>query len=143
MPLVIKKPPQTEEETAKRSKRDLLLDGTYLAHISAAWNTEAKKTGRPLIAATVLVRPAENDEREITLYLNTSDAGLLLLRHTCLAVNALAAFEAGEIEASLFPGHDLRVVIGTEKKGKWPARNVILDVLPASSAGVVPLRAAE
>ena len=80
--------------------------------------------------------------REFSVYLHTASAALLLLRHTCVAVGAEAEFSEGRITAELFPGHDVRVVIGTERKRGWQPRNVILDVLPAEASSVVPLRAA-
>jgi hypothetical protein len=142
MPLTLKKS-FTEADVAKLAKLVLLPDGPRPARITEAWDAEAKKSGRPMIVAKALVLDEEANEREILIYLNTSNAGLLLLRHMCLACDAIEAFDAGEIKASLFPGHDVLVLIGTEKKGRWPARNVITDVLPPASAGVVtPLRVA-
>jgi hypothetical protein len=141
MPLNIPKPP-TEEEAAKLAKPVQLPDGVYPARITEAWDQDAKKSGRPMIVVRVRVLDAEGNEREILVYLNASNAGLLLLRHACVACNAELKFNAGVVSAEDFPGHDVMVVIGTERKGKWPARNVILDMLPAEAAGVVPLRAA-
>ena len=142
MPLNIPKPP-TEAEAAKLAEKPAPMpDGVYPAHITRAHEDRAKKSGRDMIVATFVVLDAEGNEREIPVYLNTSNAGLLLLRHACIAVGAEAKFNAGTISAEDFPGHDVRVVIGTERKRGWAARNVILDVMPAESAGVVSLRAA-
>lgn len=143
LPLTLNKPP-TEAEAAKLAEKPKLMpDGVVPARISRAREDQAKKSGRDVIVATFVVRDADGNEREIPVYLNTSNAGLLLLRHTCIAVGAEAKFNAGSISAEDFPGHDVRVVIGTERKRPWPARNVILDVMPAESAGVVtPLRQA-
>jgi hypothetical protein len=133
MPLTLKKP-FTEADVAKLAKPVLLPDGPRPARITEAWDAEAKKSGRAMIVAKTLVLDDEGNEREILIYLNTSNAGLLLLRHMCLACDAIEAFDAGEIKASLFPGRDVVVLIGTQKQGKWPARNVILDVLRPASA---------
>jgi hypothetical protein len=142
MALTLKKPPASDEEAAKRSKPPLLPDGVYLAFILAALDALSKKN-RAMIVLTILVRDEAGNEREIPIYLTTADAGLTMLRHCCIAVGALDAFNQGAIESSLFPGHDVRVLIGTEKKAKWPARNVVLDVLPPETTSVVPLHAAE
>jgi hypothetical protein len=142
MPLTLNKPPSEAEAAKLAAKPALMPDGVCPAHIRDARDDQAKKSGRDMIVATFVVLDAEGIEREIPVYLNTSNAGILLLRHTCIAVGAEAKFNAGSISAEDFPGHDVRVRIGTERKRGWPARNVILDVMPAESAGVVPLRQA-
>src|SRR5689334_17834699 len=97
MPLTLRRPPSTEEEAAQRAKPVLLPDGTYPAHIRDARDAVSKKN-RPMIVPTFVVTDEAGNERELPLYLNTSDAGLLVLRHTCSAVGAIEAFEAGEID---------------------------------------------
>jgi hypothetical protein len=140
MALTLKKS-LTADDVAKLAKPVRLKDGVYPARISEAWDQEAKKSKRPMIVVKFIVLDVEGNEREILLYLNTSDAGLQILRQTCIACDALDAFDSLEIEAALFPGHDVRVQICTEKNGKWPARSVIRDVLPAEESAVVRLRA--
>jgi hypothetical protein len=136
MPLNIPKPP-TEAEAAKlAAKPSLMADGVYPAHIARAYEDKSKKQ-RDMIVATFVVLDAEGNEREILVYLNTSNAGILLLRHAAVSIGAEARFNAGSISAEDFPGHDVRVQIGTERKRGWPARNVILDVMPVEAAGVV------
>jgi hypothetical protein len=117
-------------------------DGVRTGHIAEATDTRTKK-GKPMTVLTVIVCDDAGNERQIPIYLTESDAGLTMLRHCCISVGALDAFSQGAIESSLFPGHDVRVLIGTEKKGKWPARNVVLDVLPPETTSVVALHAAE
>ncbi|HSZ12364.1 MAG TPA: hypothetical protein VK759_09315 [Rhizomicrobium sp.] len=129
----------TEETATNLANPVVVPDGEYPAELRGARIAEAKKSGREYIAAMAALVDAKGNEREIPLFLNTSNAGLLLLMHTARAVGAEAKFTAGSIGPEDIKG-PVRVVVGTEKKGKWPARNVILDVLPASSAGVVPLR---
>jgi hypothetical protein len=136
VPLTINKPPQTEAETAKLAKSPLLPDGTYAAHIREARDDKSKRSGRDMIVLTIVVLDAEGNERILLVYLHTASAALLLLRHACISVGAEAEFSAGRITPELFPGHDVRVIIGTEKKGKWPARNVVLDMLPADGSAV-------
>jgi hypothetical protein len=133
----------TEEDVAKLAKPVLLADGTYAGQVRGARETKAQKSGRDMIVITIIVVDSDGNERELPVYLHTGNAGLQLLRHACVACNAELKFNAGLISAEDFPGHDVRVVVGTEKKGKWPARNVVLDILPADTADVVPIRAAE
>jgi hypothetical protein len=135
--------PLSRKEAEEASKLTLMADGFYLARILDALE-RLSKNNRPMIVLRTGVVDATGNERELPIYLNDSRMGSLLLRSTCEAIpGGLAAYEAGEIDASLFPGHQIRVQIGTERKRGWPARNVILAVMPAEAAGVVtPFRVA-
>jgi hypothetical protein len=135
--LKIKNPLSSRREAEEASKPSLITDGIYDAVIGDAVEGTSQKN-RPQIILTCIVTHANSRDRELPIYLNDSRMGALMLRSTCEAVGALAAYEAGEIDASLFPGRQVRVQIGTERKRGWPARNVILAVMPAEeSAGVV------
>jgi hypothetical protein len=136
MPLNIPKPPTEAEAARLAAKPKPMPDGVVPARIERAHEDKSKKQ-RDMIVATFVVLDAEGNEREITVYLNTSNAGILLLRHACTAIGAEEKFNAGSISAEDFPGHDVLVRIGTERKKGWQPRNVILDVMPAESAGVV------
>jgi hypothetical protein len=141
MPLTLKKP-FTDEEIEKLANPVVLKDGTYSGEFRDAHETEGKKSGRLMIRATAAVFDDEGNEHEIPIYLHTANAALRLLLHTVRAVGAEAKFKAqSSISAEDIKG-PARFVVGTEKKGRWPARSVILDVLPVDSADVVPLRAA-
>jgi hypothetical protein len=134
--------PLSRKEAEEASKPMLLPDGYYLARILDALE-RLSKNNRPMIVLRTGVSDAAGNERELPVYLNDSRMGSLLLRGACEAIpGGLAAYEAGAIEAGLFFGHQVRVQIGTERKRGWPARNVILAVMPAEeSAGIVtPLR---
>jgi hypothetical protein len=74
-------------------------------------------------------------------WLTASDRGAQKARNCCLAVGALHAYEAGEISAELFPGHEVRVKIGARKQRGWPDQNIIEDYA-ATDASVVRLRSA-
>jgi hypothetical protein len=122
----------------KLANSDLLTDGVYSARIQEAYEATAR-SGRPMIVAKLAVRDADgNVARKISLYLDTSSDGLIL-RHTAVACHAESKFNAGSVSAEDLVGHDVLARIGTAKKGKWPARNVILDVLPAEDPAAVPL----
>jgi hypothetical protein len=141
--LTIKKP-LSRSEAEEAAKPTLMDDGIYPAEFREA-TERLSKTNRPMIVLTAVVLDATRQERELPIYLNDSRMGSLLLRTACEAVpGGLAAYEAGTIEASLFAGHHGRVQIGTERKRGWPARNVILAVMPAeeSSGVVTPFRVA-
>jgi hypothetical protein len=89
----------------------------------------------------VIVRDSDGNEFEFRDWLTGHDRGSEKLRNCVLAVSTKEAYEAAEISAYLFPGHDVRVKIGVEKKHGWPDRAVIEDYAAAvPSAGVVHLR---
>ena len=72
-------------------------------------------------------------------YLTNTPLGALRLRHACEAVGTLDRYNAGEISASDFVGHTVRVKIGVEKKRGYAPRNIIEDYA-VSEARVVSLR---
>jgi hypothetical protein len=131
--------PKSESEVQRLSRRSLLPPGVVPARIVEAVEKESKAR-RDMIELAVVVTDAAGDERTLRDWLTNSALGAAKLRHACEAVGALAKYESGEIGQADFPGHDVRVKIGVEKKRGYEPRNVIEDYEPADS-GVVNLRA--
>jgi hypothetical protein len=117
---------RSEDEAKRASSRNLLKPGMHDARITEAVEKESK-AGNDMIVLTVVVRDAAGDERTLTDWLTDSSLGALKLRHAAEACGALDRYSAGEINQSDFPGHDVRVKIGVEKKRGFEPRNVILD----------------
>jgi hypothetical protein len=91
-----------------------------------------------MIRATAAVIDAEGHEHEIPIFLHTANAGLRLLFNTARACGAEAKLRAQSISADDIKG-PVRFQVGTEKARKgFPARNVILDVMPLEEAAGVP-----
>ena len=86
-----------------------------------------------------LVLPMHGGERIYKDHLTNTPRGALRLRSACEAVGALDRYNAGEISASDFVGHTVRIKIGVEKKRGYAPRNIIEDYA-ASEARVVSLR---
>lgn len=141
MPLNVAKFP-TDEELEKLATQGPTKDGTYSGVIRGSHETESKRSGRLMIRSTAAFLDDEGNEREIAFYLHTANAALKLLLHTARACGVEAKLKAGSISAEDIQG-PARFVVGTEpKRGRFAARNVILDVLPPETTSVV-LRAAE
>lgn len=123
-------------------KRSLLRSGWYGALVQdAAEGVSAR--GNDMIVATVIVANASGDERTIKDYLTSAASFAVKLRNACAAVGALDKYAAGEISASDFPGHAVRVRVGIEKKRGYPDRNIIEDYAAADEPNrVVTLRGA-
>ena len=64
----------------------------------------------------------------------------LKLRHAAEAVGALAKYDAGEIGAADFPGHDVQVKLTVQKRRGYPDANAVEDYAPAEAGRVVNLR---
>lgn len=133
--------PRSETEAQKVSKRTLLKPGWHPARITEAIE-KVSKAGNDTIELSVAVTHGETDERTFRDWLTDSPLGAAKLRHCCASVGALEKFEAGEISQDDFPGHDVEVKLGIEKKRGFPDRNVIQDYRAASASSVVPLRSA-
>ena len=65
---------------------------------------------------TVVVTDDDDNDRELPVYLHTGNAGILLLRHACVACAAELKFNAGLVSADDFAGHDVVVKSGIEKR---------------------------
>jgi hypothetical protein len=95
--------------------------------------------GNNMLDLTIAVPDGKGSERLFKDYLTNAPFGALRLRHACEAVGALDRYQSGEISASDFPGHNVRIKIGIERKRGYAPRNVIEDYA-ASEARVVNLR---
>ena len=94
--------------------------------------------GNEMIEVGIAV-PARGGERLFKDYLTNTPLGALRLRNACEAVGALDRYNSGQISASDFVGHTVRVKIGVEKKRGYAPRNIIEDYA-VSEARVVSLR---
>jgi hypothetical protein len=129
---------RSEAEAAKASSRKLLKAGMHDGRITEAIE-KPSKAGNDMIELVVVVPDADGNERTLRDWLTDSTLGALKLRHAAEAVGALARYDAGEIDQSDFPGHDVRVKIGIEKRRGYPDTNRIEDYAPAAAARVVNL----
>jgi hypothetical protein len=132
--------PRTEDEAKRASSRTLFKPGWRLARINEG-GERPDRFGNDMIELLVSVPDGQGGERLIKDWLFSTDRGAAKLRHCCEAVGALDAYERGEISQEDFPGHDVEVKLGIEKKRGFPDRNIIEDYRPAASA-VVQLRPA-
>ena len=132
----------SEAEAVRASRRTLLKPGMYDARFVEAEERQAAKSGKDMIAPVLAVLDADGQERRLHDYFTDSAACAARFRHAASAVGALERFEVGEIDASDFIGHAVRVKVGIEKKRGYPDRNVIEDYAPSAASGVVQLRSA-
>jgi hypothetical protein len=137
------KPPVVSESEAQKASRRLRVwkSGWYDGRIDDA-REMLSKAGNDCFELSVIVRDAAGAERTLRDWPNATSFGLLKLKHAIEAVGASGKYSAGEeISQDDFPGHDVQVKIGIEKKRGFPDRNVIEDYRAASSS-VVALRSA-
>jgi hypothetical protein len=132
--------PKSEAEAREAARHVLLRADWYDARIADAAEKQSK-AGNDVIELGVAVSAPDGSERTFRDWLTANERGAQKARNCCLAVGALRAYEAGEISADLFPGQNLRVKIGVEKRRGWPDRNVIEDYA-AADASIVRLRSA-
>jgi hypothetical protein len=128
------------DEEAKQAAT-LLEEGWHPARITEALEklTQNKK---PMIALSVLVSGRLGHTRTLPDWIMANDRGAAKLRSCCAAVNALDAYDAGEISQDLFPGHDVEVKIIVEKGRKpFPDQNRIEEYRPVAASPVVSFRA--
>jgi len=130
----------TETEAVEASRRTLLAPGwTDGAVIREAEERTSARSGNEMIELAVAVPDGRGGERVLKDYLTSTSLGERRLRRASEAVLALDRYSAGEISASDFPGHTVRVKIGVEKKRGYAPRNIIEDYA-VSEASVVSLR---
>lgn len=135
------KPPVVSEGEAQKAARRMRTwkAGLYDARIEDA-REMLSKAGNDCFELTVIVRGAAGEERTLRDWLSATPFGLLKLKHAIEAVGASAKYQAGEeISQEDFPGHDVQVKLGVEKKRGFPDRNIIEDYRASS---VVQLRSA-
>ena len=135
----MKTPAHSEAAAVEASRRTLLpLGWIDDAMIPAALERPSAR-GNDTIELDIAVPDGRGGNRPFKDWLTNTPLGALRLRHACDAVGALDRYNAGEISASDFVGHTVRVKIGIEKKRGYAPRNIIEDYA-ASEARVVSLR---
>jgi hypothetical protein len=132
--------PKSETEARKASRHALVPAGWHNACITEA-SDYVSKAGNDVIQLVAVVTAPHGSERTFRDWLTASDRGAQKTRNCCFAAGALHAYEAGEVSADLFPGHEVRVKIGIRKQRGWPDQNIIEDYA-ATDAAVVRLRTA-
>ena len=135
----MKTPAYTEAAATEASRRTLLAPGWIDGAMIREAVERPSARGNDMIELVIAVPDGRGGERLFRDYLTNSPLGALRLRHASEAVGALDRYNAGEISASDFPGHAVRVKIGIEKKRGYAPRNVIEDY-GVAEARVVNLR---
>jgi hypothetical protein len=134
-------PAYTEDAAIEASRRTLLapgwIDGAVIRE--AADGFTAQKNEK--IELFIAVPDGRGGERLFKDHLTATPLGALRLRHACEAIGALDRYmNEGEVSASDFVGHTVRVKIEVEKKrGPYGPRNIITDYAKAEPR-VVSLR---
>lgn len=131
-------PAYTETAAIEASRRTLLAPGWIDGAVIREAAERPSARGNDMIELTVAVPDGRGGERLFKDYLTSTPLGALRLRHACEAVGALDRYTSGEISASDFPGHAVRVKIGIEKRRGYAPRNIIEDYA-ATEARVVSL----
>jgi hypothetical protein len=135
----MKTPAHSETAAIEASRRTLLpLGWIDDAMIHAALERPSAR-GNDTIELDIAVPDGRGGKRPFKDWLTNTPIGALRLRHACEAVGALDRYNAGEISATDFVGHTVRVKIGIEKKRGYAPRNIIEDYA-VSEARVVSLR---
>jgi hypothetical protein len=135
----MKTPAYSEAAAVEAARRTLLAPGWIDAVIREAVERSSAR-GNEMIEIDIAVPDGRGGERLLKDYLTgTSSLGALRLRHACESIHKLDRYDAGEVSASDFVGHTVRVKIGVEKKRSYAPRNIIEDYA-ASEANVSSLR---
>ena len=129
----------TEAAAIEASRRTLLKPGWIDGAVIREAVEDPPRAATTMIELGIAVPDGRGGERLFKDYLTNTPLGALRLRHACEAVGALDRYNAGEISASDFVGHTVRVKIGIEKKRGYAPRNIIEDYAVAE-ASVVSLR---
>ena len=129
----------TEAAAIEASRRTLLAPGWIDGAMIREAVERPSARGNDMIGLVIAVPDGRGGERLFKDYLTSTPLGALRLRHASEAVGALDRYNAGEISASDFPGHTVRVKIGVEKRRGYAPRNIIEDYA-AAEARVVSLR---
>lgn len=134
--------PLSDAAAKEASRRELWKAGLYDGEFREAFE-RLSANNNEIIEAVVVVRDANGNQREFREYLNAaSSISSAKLRSACEAVGALLQYEQGNVSQDLFPGRQVKVKIGVEKRHGFKPRNVIESYLPSGSSSVVTLRAA-
>ena len=135
------KNPRSDAELLREAtaQRKAWKAGLYSATCLEAGERPSKR-GNDMIETVWAVSDGEGNVREHHDYFTDTPVAALKLRHCCEATDCLAQYEAGEVRAEMFPGREVTVQLGVEKRRGYPERNIILDYRPATSHVVTPLR---
>jgi hypothetical protein len=133
--------PRSDDDAKRLAKRPLLPVGWHEGRITEAVEKVSKR-GNPMIEVTLLIPEADGSERTVRDWFTDSPLGALKFRHAAEAVGALANYDAGEIGAADFPGHDVQVKVTVVKRRGYPDANAVEDYAPAEAGRVVNLREA-
>ena len=133
--------PRSNDDAKRLAKRALLAPGWHKARITEAVEKTSKR-GNEMIETTNLIPAADGSERTVRDWFTDSPLAALKLRRAAEAVGALAKYEAGEISAADFPGHDVQVKVIVVKRRGYPDANGLEDYAPAEAGEVVNLREA-
>lgn len=136
----MKTPAYTEAAAVEAARRTLLAPGWIDGAVIREAVEGSSARGNEMIELDIAVPDGRGGERLFKDYLTGTPLGALRLRHACEAVGALDRYtSAGEVGASDFVGHTVRVKIDVEKKRLFAPRNIISDYAK-SEARVVSLR---
>jgi len=130
----VKLPKTYGSDEAAKEAGALLEEGWHSGRITEAVE-KLSQNQKPMIEQSVLVKG-----RTLRDWLMANDRGAAKLRSCCKAVGALDAYEAGEISADLFPGHDVEVRIIVEKRRGFPDQNRIAEYRAVAASSVISLR---
>ena len=125
------------------ASRVALKTGWYDNEITEAAE-KLSANGNPMIEIVNVVEDGAGGQRTIRDFFTDSDMAAARMRSCCIAVGALAAYEAGTISPEMFiTGKKLQVRLGIQKDTRaYPRdRNVILEYRAAASE-VVKLHSA-
>ena len=131
---------RSKAEARKVSQRRLLAPGWHPARIREAVERPSK-AGNDMMEVVFVITDLDGNERELRDYFTDSQVSALKIQNLCEAIGgtALEHYQAGAISQDDFPGHDVSVRLGIEKRRGFTDRNVPLDYRAASSR-VVNLR---
>jgi hypothetical protein len=135
----MKTPAYTEAAAIEAARRTLLAPGWIDGAMIREAVERPSARGNDMIEVVIAVPDGRGGERLFKDWLTSMPLGALRLRHATEAVQKLDRYSAGEISASDFVGHAVRVKIDVEKKRGYAPRNVITDYAKSESS-VVSLR---
>jgi len=127
----VKVTPRSEAEARKVSNKTVRKDGWYPARITGA-SEKPTRRGHEMIELVAESPDSEENGFRLLDWLTNNSLGAQKLRHAAVAVGALSKYEAGKIDQSDFPGHDVDVKLATDKS-KFGNRNVIVDYAVAAT----------
>lgn len=91
------------------------------------------KRNTPMMEMSIEVYGPNGDTRIIKDYLTDAPFLASKFRNLCAVCGVLQQYEDGEVNPQDLAGHDIRVKLSIEAKRPFPARNVVVDYLPAAN----------